>query len=355
MFDGASTLDEVRPEKPEREAGTTIRWYRPRIAKEDLARLNQRSDFKGFVQCLGYLATLFIPGCLFVWACFNSPWLAVPFLFAEGICAAFLINAFHELVHDSVFKTRWLNSFFLHIYSFLGWYNHISFWASHTEHHKYTLHQPDDCEVTLPQTLSARWLLTAGIVDWRGMIWGPQGTLKVARGGFVHGWEEYLFTKIKPGMRPQFQRWAWIVLGGHSLIAAVSLATGYWPVIIAVSFARYFGCGIQVLCNMTQHIGLTDSYPDFRVCCRTFTLNPVLRFLYWQMNYHTEHHMYAGVPCYNLAKLHALIRHELPPSTHGLVQTWRQINGILARQAREPGYQYFPEIPPPVTTHENNS
>ena len=29
-----------------------------------------------------------------------------------------------------------------------------------------------------------------------------------------------------------------------------------------------------------------------------------MRFWYWHMNFHIEHHMYAAVPCYNLEKLH---------------------------------------------------
>lgn len=35
-----------------------------------------------------------------------------------------MINGFHELVHDSVFRTQFLNAFFLRIFSFLGWYSH---------------------------------------------------------------------------------------------------------------------------------------------------------------------------------------------------------------------------------------
>src|ERR671929_57470 len=61
-------------------------------------------------------------------------------VYFHGTCWHFMINGFHELIHDSVFKTRSLNRFFLWIFSFLGHYNHVHFWASHTEHHKFTLH-----------------------------------------------------------------------------------------------------------------------------------------------------------------------------------------------------------------------
>jgi fatty acid desaturase len=63
------------------------------------------------------------------------------------------------------------------------------------------------------------------------------------------------------------------------------------------------------------------------------------------MNYHTEHHMYAAVPCYNLGKLHKLIKPDLPECPHGLVATWKQITSILERQKQDPAYQYVPKLP----------
>jgi fatty acid desaturase len=63
------------------------------------------------------------------------------------------------------------------------------------------------------------------------------------------------------------------------------------------------------------------------------------------MNYHTEHHMYAAVPCYNLAKLHAAIRDDLPHCPSGLVETWKEIIAILKKQQLDPTYQYVAELP----------
>lgn len=310
-----------------------------------MADLNRRSDAKGFAQTLGYLGVLLCTGSLFVWLCRAHSWWAVPALFLHGACCAFLINGFHELVHDSVFKTKALNRFFLRIFSFLGWYNHIGFWASHTEHHRFTLHPPDDLEVVLPDKVTLRQILRFGIVDPIGIYRTIADSWKAATGKLEGEWYTYLFTKKHPEQRTAFHRWQQIVLIGHGTLAVVCIATGWWPVVIAVSFGRFFGSGVQFLCNSTQHIGLVDEYPDFRVACRTFTMNPVLEFLYWNMNYHTEHHMFAGVPCYNLRRLHRAIRHELPPSTHGLIATWRQIHEILVRQAAEPDYQFWPEVP----------
>ena len=62
------------------------------------------------------------------------------------------------------------------------------------------------------------------------------------------------------------------------------------------------------------------------------------------MNFHTEHHMYAAVPCYNLEKLHRAIRSDLPRVT-GLVDAWKEIIAIQKKQKVEPGYAYVPELP----------
>ena len=90
---------------------------------------------------------------------------------------------------------------------------------------------------------------------------------------------------------------------------------------------------------------LEDNVPDFRLCTRTIILNPFLTFLYWHMNYHIEHHMYASVPCYNLGKLHKLIKPELPHCPKGLLAAWKQIIAIMKKQRTQPEYQYVPELP----------
>ena len=57
--------------------------------------------------------------------------------------------------------------------------------------------------------------------------------------------------------------------------------------------------------------------------------------MYW----HTEYHMYAGVPCYNLRKLARSIAADMPaPRT--LLGAWREMLQIWNRQLEDPDYQY---------------
>ena len=132
---------------------------------------------------------------------------------------------------------------------------------------------------------------------------------------------------------------------GHALIVAVSIYFGLWLVPVLVTFAPFYGGWLLYLCNNTQHVGLQDHVADFRLCCWTILLDPFIGFLYWHMNYHTEHHMYAAVPCYHLAQLHEQIQADLPDCPSGLRETWKVINEILEKQKIDPQYQYVAELP----------
>ncbi len=101
----------------------------------------------------------------------------------------------------------------------------------------------------------------------------------------------------------------------------------------------------MTLCGTPQHIGLVPDAPDFRLCCRTFTCSPFIGFLYWNMQYHVEHHMFPAVPFYNLPALRKAIAHDLPPAPHGLWAAWREIIPVLKKQRENPDYVFVPELP----------
>ena len=325
-----------------------ITWYRSRLDREVLRSLNQRSDWKGMLQTLGHLGLLTLTGTGAFYAAARLP-LPVLFLilFLHGTVHAFLLNGFHELCHNSVFRTRFLNTFFLRIFSFLGPFNYVRFWASHSDHHKYTLHPPDDYEVMLPVKLTFSGFLKSAIVNPWGFYARWKLIVRLSFGKLEGPEETVMFPKSDMEKRRELFNWARIQLVGHALIIGVSLYFGLWLVPVLITLAPAYGGWLLYLCNTTQHVGLTDNVPDFRLCCRTITLNPLVRFLYWHMNFHIEHHMYAAVPCYNLGKLHKLIKHELPHCPVGLFETWKQIITILKKQKTDPEYQYVPELPMP--------
>jgi fatty acid desaturase len=63
-------------------------------------------------------------------------------------------------------------------------------------------------------------------------------------------------------------------------------------------------------------------------------MNPVSRFIYWNMNYHVEHHMFPMVPYHRLPDLHERIKHDLPAPNTSIPQAYREVWPFLKRQFR---------------------
>ena len=91
--------------------------------------------------------------------------------------------------------------------------------------------------------------------------------------------------------------------------------------------------------------GLPENVLDHRQNCRTVYMNPVFRFLYWNMNYHVEHHMFPMVPYYALEQLHETIKHDLPPATPSILAGYREMVPIWLRQLRGESISIRKELP----------
>jgi len=326
-----------------------VAWYRTPIEAGTLRRLHERSDFFGWLHTLGFLGFLFLTGGIAFYSAGHWPlWATLALVFVHGTGYAFQINAVHELGHGTVFKTRSLNAVFDRVFSFLGWTNFQVFEASHARHHRYTLHPPDDLEVVLPIRIMVREFFLKGFINPIALYQVIAYTFRIARGDFRGEWELKLFPASDPAARRRPVNWARTLLVGHGSILIISAYLELWMLPLLVTFAPFYGSWLFFLCNNTQHIGLQDNVGDFRLCCRTFTLNPFVQFLYWHMNFHIEHHMYAAVPCYKLGRLHRTIKHDLPSCPKGIAAVWKEIGAIQLRQNKEPGYKYVPPLPLPV-------
>jgi fatty acid desaturase len=330
-----------------------INWYRTPIPREELKKLTKKRDLPALAQTLGFLlvvaATFAVSWMSWEMAeAGNLPvWVVIVSVFIHGTVWAFLLNGFHELVHGTVFKTKRLNTFFLYVYSYLGAFDPIHFKASHMRHHKYTLHPPKDREVQLPIRLRLWHFLRIAVINPLALYRRTLGYGKKALGFFESPWQKEIIEEKGEREHTKLIWFARTYVLLQAGVVAAAIATRQWQLIVLVTLAPFYGEWLRFLCNDTQHIGLADNIPDFRLCCRTFTLNPFVRFLYWHMNYHIEHHMYAAVPCYNLHKLHKMIRYDLPDVPHGIIGAWREIISILKKQEEEPDYQYVPEVPNP--------
>lgn len=341
-----------------------VAWYRSPLAPATLRRLMQRSDLQGWLQAGGHLALAAATAALAWWCWSRQLWFGfAAALFAHGTVASFFTGtAPHELAHGTVFRTRWLNRVFLYLYSLLSWWDPFDYGASHTYHHRYTLHPAGDRENLLPlrPTVGPTFLLqmfTVNLLTRPGRTFGKGGLISTAAITIlaalglvgstrtpIRQWIAALHAD-QPAEARKSTWWARAQLAFHGGVVAAGLISGLWVLPLVVSAAPFIGNWLSYFVGLPQHCGLRDNVADFRKCTRSMKLDPVTTFLYWRMNWHTEHHMYAGVPCYHLKELAREISADLPaPRT--LAGAWREMLRIWNRQLREPGYQYDTPLPP---------
>jgi Na+-transporting NADH:ubiquinone oxidoreductase subunit F len=109
-----------------------------------------------------------------------------------------------------------------------------------------------------------------------------------------------------------------------------------------------YGSWLMPIYYYTQHAGLAENVLDHRLNCRTVYLNPINRYLYWNMNYHLEHHMFPLVPYHQLPRLHALVKSDTPEPYDGLWAAWREIVPAVLRQVKDPAYYVTRRLPTPT-------
>ena len=140
-------------------------------------------------------------------------------------------------------------------------------------------------------------------------------------------------------------RWSRILILFHGTVLLIAIVTGLWVLPLIFSASVFIANWIRYFVALPQHCGLQDNVDDFRKSVRSMRLNPLFSFLYWRMEWHTEHHMYAGVPCYNLGKLYEEIADDMPePRT--LIGAWREMRMVWRKQKEDPDYQFDTPLPP---------
>jgi fatty acid desaturase len=112
-----------------------------------------------------------------------------------------------------------------------------------------------------------------------------------------------------------------------------------------VVLPRFYGCFLDQLFSVTQHAGLAEDVYDHRLSCRTFKTNPVFQWLYHNMNFHIEHHIFPMVPWHRLPELHDAIKSQCPPPYPSVWACWAEILPTLGIQSRDASHQVVRPLP----------
>ena len=273
------------------------------IEPKRLRSLSQRSDLKGALQMGSHLGALVVTGVALTLS-WGTVW-AVPTFMAYGTLLNFLYGAQHELSHSTVFRTRWLNEAFGRAIGFLMLYPRDFDQLQHFAHHRYTQDWARDGELERPRyTLASFLLWVLGPTYWYTRI---RRVLRFAAGTVTEGY-------IREAERPLLIREARWHLAGYALIAAVSVATGSWAAVTYWLAPLMLMKWTHQLQNTIEHFGLTHA-DDTWINTRSTRTNALIRWVCWNMQYHTAHHTYPAVPFHQLPELHREItaRTGTPP------------------------------------------
>src|SRR5262249_16703606 len=138
-----------------------------------LKSLSQRSDVRGALQLVSQLACLLALGWS-INALWGS-WLGVPVFLMQGVLLwGFGYAGQHELMHRTVFRTRWANDWSAYLAGFLRFFptDYSRLW--HFAHHRNTKLPGKDPELigTTPLTLRTylEFVLGLDYVWWRWSI-----------------------------------------------------------------------------------------------------------------------------------------------------------------------------------------
>ena len=275
------------------------------IDSETLKRLCVPSDARGALQAASHLGAIGITGTT-LWFTLGTGW-AVPVFIVHGALINFLYAGQHELSHWTVFRTRWLNEWLGRLFGFILFYPRTFDLVQHVAHHRFTQDWQKDGELARDRyTLGSYLLWMSGITYWYTR-WR-----RIVRFSLGIVTEPYLPEK----RRGEFIREARWHVAGYALIAAVSVTTHSWAAVTLWLAPMLTMKVAHQLQNTIEHLGLPHE-PNVLANTRSTRTNALMRWACWQMQYHTAHHAFPGVPVHRLRELNDEIftkRGAAPPS-----------------------------------------
>jgi fatty acid desaturase len=269
---------------------------KPPLPRKELKALQHRRNTPALRYVVGHLAIAAATAALI--ALSWGAWWMVPAMFVHGIVLVFLFAPMHECTHGTAFRTRWMNSTFATFCGLVLMRPALYFRYRHAAHHSYTqdpARDPD--QVPMPDGLAGYLGEVLGMEFWPKMV----GTLYRGVTGRLNEREKDFLPESE---RSRIIWEARLMVALYAVLAAASIVFSFWLGVLAFwIIPRIIAEPTLRLVRMAEHTGMEEG-ADPLTNTRTTLSNPVVRFLYWQMPYHAEHHMAPSVPFYNLKALH---------------------------------------------------
>ena len=319
-------------------------WYKPSVPRERLKALTRRSDFPALWHVLSWFALVAAAGAVayLVW----PTWWAAPAFFVYSTLLVGSADArWHECGHRTAFKTAWLNDAVFHFTAF-----HLlrepGIWRwSHARHHTDSIIVGRDPEILTQRPPSFVQLF---LLVFNQLQLNPKGGPGTLRNTLTHALGAKTFPESDFVPDSEWPKVFWVARVWVALWAAVialALASSSILPLLYVGLPSFIGFWLLVFFTLPLHAALAENVLDHRLSARTVYMNPVFRYLYLNMNYHVEHHMFPMAPYHALPALHEEIKAYMPEPFPNIWAAYRAFVPALIRQRRDPETWLRPDLP----------
>lgn len=293
------------------------------VEPAELKALSRRSDVVGTLWLAAHLALVAAAMVAVLDLRVAGPvWASVPAMAVLGVAWVALFAPLHETTHRTPFRSLWLNRA-------VGWLTGLvlvlppeGFRLFHLTHHRHTQDPLRDPEIigTGPMTRAGYLFRLTGVPYWVAQL---RQVLRHARGRVFEPW-------VPPASRTQLMLEARAFLAVYVGVAAVALVARstlpLWLYVVPV----LLGQPVLRAVLLAEHGGL-PRVADRLLNTRTTTAGRLVSALFWNANYHAEHHLAPGVPFHALPALHARIVGQLGATAAGYAQAHADIRAGFAR------------------------
>lgn len=294
-------------------------WYKSPVDRAAMLQLMVRTNGRATRDLLIWLSLLAASGSWLVISWLS--WWTVPAAFVYGVFYGSASDArWHECGHRTAFASKKMNEIVYHLASFMDLREPVSWRWSHNRHHSETIIVGRDPEIAFPRPIP-RWKIAA---EFFGLLSARKEFAKYAL-NVAGRLPADVATYLPPREKERSIFWGRVHAAVWVTVVVASILSGSWLPLMVIGLPSFYGRWLMMLTGITQHAGLDEDTLDHRQNTRTVLMNPVIRFLYSNMNYHLEHHMYPAVPYHRLPELHQLIGSDLPEPAPSMWAAYREI------------------------------
>lgn len=307
-------------------------WYTSPVPRDTMRALMERRNGPAIRDTVIWFSLLGGSGVV-AHRTFGTWWMIPAFLVYGTLYGSVSDSRWHECGHRTAFRSTWMNDVVYFIASFMVWREAVSWRWSHVRHHSDTIVVGRDPEIANPRPMRLRGPLK----ECFGLSSNPKETRKILLNVVGRLSDEEL-EYLPESEQPKAIRTARAYVAIWALTIGLAVVMRSVEPLLFVIGPSFYGKWLMVAYGVTQHAGLAEDTLDHRLNTRTVRMNRLHRFLYWNMNFHVEHHMFPAVPFHALPALHQAVKADLPPVYTGFRSTYAEILRAIRGQAKDPSF-----------------